>query len=329
MTSNSLTDATLPRVVPRLRQERPASLYDNLRGSGTMTNGSAAGGVGTSPVVHNHPLNGGATGDVTNGEVFPTQTHLMRTTVPQNIAATAIAGRHAPTRNSLRHSRMIVLNRSAKVQRKHHPHVMRHHRLGRALAALQALIGGAVTTLAMWLIIWTPRLPTRDVPYWSGLPLLLSGILGLMLLCCCRKDYPGKPYSCHTFIFKTISLVVSIAAGGTCFCAGAFAFLHLLFLSRAVCEPMNVLNATCVCRSVADSENVLDITAKVSRYQDLNCPEVENILSVLLIGSSAANLLGGLLVAWYVYLHWSSRYAYIYSQVKTGDDKPIIITNKV
>ncbi|XP_022199782.2 uncharacterized protein LOC111056699 isoform X2 [Nilaparvata lugens] len=217
------------------------------------------------------------------------------------------------------------------LQRKYHPHVMRHHRLGRALAALQALIGGAVTTLALWLIIWTPRLPTRDVPYWSGLPLLLSGILGLVLLSCCRKDYPGKPYSCHTFIFKTISVVVSIAAGGTCFCAGAFAALHLVFLSRAACEPMNVLNATCVCRARAapDTENVLDITAKVTRYQDLNCPEVENILTVLLMGSAAANLLGGVLVAWYVYLHWSSRYAYIYSQVKTGDDKPIIITNKV
>lgn len=34
----------------------------------------------------------------------------MSTTVPQNIKGTKIAGRHTPTRNSLRHSRMLVVN---------------------------------------------------------------------------------------------------------------------------------------------------------------------------------------------------------------------------
>lgn len=34
----------------------------------------------------------------------------MSTTVPQNMKGMKIAGRHTPTRNSLRHSRMIVVN---------------------------------------------------------------------------------------------------------------------------------------------------------------------------------------------------------------------------
>lgn len=104
----------------------------------------------------------------------------------------------------------------------------------------------------------------------------------------------------------------------------------MIFLKRASCEPTNILNSTCVCRSVSDSENITDITAKVYRYSDLNCIEdVQSILSVLLIGSTAANFLGGLTIAWYVYLHWSSRYSYVYSQVKTNENKPIIITNKI
>lgn len=36
----------------------------------------------------------------------------MATTVPQNIKGQNIMGRHKPTRNSLRHSRMIVTNKS-------------------------------------------------------------------------------------------------------------------------------------------------------------------------------------------------------------------------
>lgn len=36
----------------------------------------------------------------------------MSTTVPQNIKGSNIMGRHTPTRNSLRHSRMIVVNKS-------------------------------------------------------------------------------------------------------------------------------------------------------------------------------------------------------------------------
>lgn len=36
----------------------------------------------------------------------------MTTTVPQNIKGSNIAGRHTPTRSSLRHSRMIVVNKN-------------------------------------------------------------------------------------------------------------------------------------------------------------------------------------------------------------------------
>lgn len=38
----------------------------------------------------------------------------MATTVPQNIKGNNIMGRHTPTRNSLRHSRMLVVNKNFK-----------------------------------------------------------------------------------------------------------------------------------------------------------------------------------------------------------------------
>ena len=42
----------------------------------------------------------------------PSMTNCLSTTVPVNLAASQIAGRHTPTRNSLRHSRMIVMHRT-------------------------------------------------------------------------------------------------------------------------------------------------------------------------------------------------------------------------
>jgi hypothetical protein len=56
------------------------------------------------------------------------------------------------------------------VPRKYHPPVLRHHRLATALAALQVLLGVAVSSVAVWLLLLAPNLRVRDIPYWSGLP---------------------------------------------------------------------------------------------------------------------------------------------------------------
>jgi hypothetical protein len=91
------------RIVENPPQRRPLSLYDNLQqrgGSGSIT--SAAVSVG----------NLAETTTPSAMDRSPSQANCLSTTVPQNIAATSIAGRHTPTRNSLRHSRMIVLSRT-------------------------------------------------------------------------------------------------------------------------------------------------------------------------------------------------------------------------
>ncbi|KAJ9586794.1 hypothetical protein L9F63_019614, partial [Diploptera punctata] len=202
--------------------------------------------------------------------------------------------------------------------RKYHPPFIRHHRLARALAALQVVLGIAVSSLAVWLLVWAPNLRIRDIPYWSGLPLLASGIMGLMLLCCCRKNNPGVPRDIWTFGLKAVSVFLSVLAAVTCFCACVFALLHLTFLSSMTCDPAHVLHSTCVCQD----------TQRVYRYSDLNCPEVENILTILLIGSCAANGIGGILTVWYVFLHWTSQYTHTYSQVQTNDNKQTVLYSK-
>jgi hypothetical protein len=92
------------RIVENPPQRRPLSLYDNLqqRGGGSGSSSAAAVSVG----------NLTETATPTAMDRSPSQANCLSTTVPQNIAATNIAGRHTPTRNSLRHSRMIVLSRT-------------------------------------------------------------------------------------------------------------------------------------------------------------------------------------------------------------------------
>lgn len=100
--SNNGTTHTLPRRCVRLREERPHSLYDNL-GDEVGRSGAGGGNMNTA----------GTLSDDQTGQQH-SLTAGMVTTVPQNVAAPKIEGRHVPTRSSLRHSRMIVLNKQGK-----------------------------------------------------------------------------------------------------------------------------------------------------------------------------------------------------------------------
>ncbi|KZC08271.1 PREDICTED: uncharacterized protein LOC107186599 [Dufourea novaeangliae] len=247
----------------------------------------------------------------------PSMANCLSTTVPVNLAASQIAGRHTPTRNSLRHSRMIVLHRSGHRPQKFLPPLVYHWRLGRCLAALQTILGVAVTALSLWLLLWAPHLPVVDNPYWSGMPLLLSGSFGICLLCCFKKEYPGMSPGFCLSSTKLVSVFLATLATATCCVACAFSAIHLVRLMGFECNPARVLNATCVCRP---REDLLSNTTETTvRYMDLNCPEVESILTILLIFSCTCNALGAFIAGWYTYLHWSTRNKRPkYMQVRTG-----------
>lgn len=76
-------------------RSRPVSFYDNcLENGNNMTHESFI--------------------KETRFDGSPTQAHCLMTTVPQNIAAQNIADKHTPNRNSLRHSRMIAMNKNGR-----------------------------------------------------------------------------------------------------------------------------------------------------------------------------------------------------------------------
>ncbi|GJQ71128.1 hypothetical protein Trydic_g1032 [Trypoxylus dichotomus] len=236
---------------------RPVSFYDNFRENG---------GANTNGTAYNSSLEKTKSKSLQNNSTLinnskeikfkydsPSQAICLNTTVPQNIAASNIAGRHTPTRNSLRHSRMIVMTRMGKVPKKSLPPIIRFHKLAKALVALQTVLGTALCLLSIWLLMWTPRLKTRDNPYWSGFPLLLSGIVGLVVLCSCRKEYPGMSKGYCTYSAKVISIFLSTLAAITCLTACTFGIIHLLCLSAMECESPADLTGTCLCRIATKS----------------------------------------------------------------------------
>ncbi|KAK5642347.1 hypothetical protein RI129_008514 [Pyrocoelia pectoralis] len=260
-------------------------------------------------------------------ERSPTQVHLMNTTVPQNIGVRNLSERHEPTRNSLRHSRMIVMTRSGKVPKNYLPVILIHTKLAKALVGLQILMGIALATLSLWLLLWAPNVRQRDNPYWSAVPLLLSGTFGLVLLSCCKVDYQQMHKRHFIYSLKILSVFLSIVAGAACLTICVFAVIHLISLSTMTCTPLNQLNATCLCK--LDVSNNTSLPVKSYHYVDLSCPEVTSILSILMIFSCGTNAIGGILSLWYVYLHWVSRYSCNYSKVRMEDcrPKPILVSN--
>lgn len=130
---------------------------------------------------------------------------------------------------------------------------------------------------------------------------------------------------------STVAAVLSLVA-----CA--FAIIHLISIYTLTCEPPDQLNTTCICYIVQSSDDndnknnssgssMLLFPIKSYHYVDLSCVEVDNILSMLVVFSIATNLLAGILEVWYVYLHWASRYVYVYSKVRTNEQNPMVFLN--
>ncbi|XP_068915888.1 sarcospan isoform X3 [Tenebrio molitor] len=211
------------------------------------------------------------------------------------------------------------------VPNKYLPAIIRYHKLAKALLGLIILLGLAICFLALWLLIWAPNIRQRDNPHWSGVPVLLSGILGMVLVCCFRKEHPGMKKNFFVYSIKVLSVMLSSLAAATSFIACGFAVVHLVSLYTMTCTPSAKLDSTCVCQTAANNDTSSSVRSY--HYVDLSCLEVDNILTILVIFSCACNFIAGVLEVWYVYLHWASRYIYTYSKVRTEDNQPTVLTN--
>ncbi|EDW53751.1 GM13248 [Drosophila sechellia] len=239
------------------------------------------------------------------------QAVYMSTTVPQNMKGTRlIAGRHTPTRNSLRHSRMIVVNH------KNHDSLQatRNLNISRQLLVMQLAVGLFIVALAAWILILAPNASILINPYLSGLSLLLASIAGLILL---RRDHKitehRPPNSCYkvllaeSYVFTGLALIFCCLA---LVCA-AIEFAELISSADGECGPtssslLSYHNCTCLAAGemVANYSSSKAPTAFAADQEEPSqndgCAELRIEWKYLLAFSMALNTLG--IVATFLYI---------------------------
>eukprot|EP00096_Caligus_rogercresseyi_P011853 TRINITY_DN4808_c0_g1_i1.p1 TRINITY_DN4808_c0_g1~~TRINITY_DN4808_c0_g1_i1.p1 ORF type:complete len:333 (+),score=63.07 TRINITY_DN4808_c0_g1_i1:113-1111(+) len=258
-------------------------------------------------------------------ERHPSQANMWSTTVPQSLVNQKLGSRHAPTRSSLRHSRMLVLSRSSggAVPRKYLPPVVEQIPLGTALVSIQFIFGVILTALAGYSLIWSPHLVAQDVPHYSGLAFLLSGWIGLMLVTCCRHHYPGTRQVGCVFPVKFHHIMMAVLITGFSVLFGIFAFVfHSLHFYSLLLKP--------TCREIPLPisapewfSKLLDLTREkppvscrcegsspfgsTLEYPGLPCSDVLSVYTGILGSSAVLNLLATGGASWFVLLLLQNR----------------------
>lgn len=125
---------------------------------------------------------------------------------------------------------------------------------------------------------------------------------------------------------QVISAFFAAVACGSCLIACIASTMHLVRLTGLECTSSSFARpGTCVCRPRGNSTLDADPTL---RYSDLDCSEVQNILTIILIFSASLNGLGIIVTGLYCYLHWGTREKRPqYFQVRTNLSRPIYNPN--
>lgn len=206
----------------------------------------------------------------------PLQAVYMTTTVPQNFTknTNTLIGRHKPTRNSLRHSRMLVANKTVPQRYPRGNSLnLRHVRLSKVLMVLQIVVGLALSLVGLAITIWSPSTQTKDNPYWSGIVLILCGTMFLLLFefkrgrhmstkgaAAHQQQQQQQPAhqgqhrwreSCFHFLHVNALVVLLLTIFFTML-AFIYALIHTTNLSSAGLRcgpqfPFNVNTSSCVC----------------------------------------------------------------------------------
>ncbi|KAL9886742.1 uncharacterized protein ACN427_012497 isoform 2-T2 [Glossina fuscipes fuscipes] len=276
------------------------------------------------PVITSYkqiPLN-----DVAVDNAQPSQAVYMATTVPQNIKGTKIAGRHTPTRSSLRHSRMLVIsNKNYQESQYPNPLGFRQPQLARWLIILQIICGSLIISLSIWEFFLAPNTAIKDNPYWSGLILILSGIVSLTLLRYLRNKRNKTRENCFIFL-RTNAYVLAVLSALLCCMALILASAHYNRLTAAdtKCESINVLleHGSCICTFHAQSASSTNASERHQNdtisetihyfnennnsykieYRDLSCQEVTDEWITILILSIIFNCFALLVTFTYLIL---------------------------
>ncbi|XP_006819310.1 sarcospan-like [Saccoglossus kowalevskii] len=224
------------------------------------------------------------------------QAASLNTTVPQNIVQEDL---HSDTHTPVR-----------PLKEKHKKYHLQCCTLPVCLVMLQVLLGATVTVFGFVMLNISPSLKVRDTPYWSGIPLIITGIIGLYFCATTLEAYSG---SIKAFLVKASCFVTSAICIFIALTASAFTGIHgatiISFQDR--CQHLN--NQICQCSKIQDMTGL----ARVYIYEDtMDCENFLANLKTYLFFQCALNAIGGFTCFCVVIMLWKLRYMEFYSGLR-------------
>lgn len=191
--------------------------------------------------------------------------------------------------------------------------------LAKFLVFFQILSGVLISCIGLWLVIWAPHTRIQDNPYWSGLMLVFSGAIAMILL-----DFRRSPRQrVRETVFRVLRInshILSFIAGFLAVVACVFAILHYLNLMDVDrdCRPANrftiASECACVFGSSTTDHRPIDAMALETPtdgyeflYKDLSCMEVRDAWRHILLASAICNFIGALAVLFYLVLFYFKK----------------------
>ncbi|TRY63023.1 hypothetical protein TCAL_00797 [Tigriopus californicus] len=247
------------------------------------------------------------------------QATMWYTTVPQSITTHSLGSRHAPTRRSLRHSRMLVLSKNGSVSGKYLPHIIDPYKLGACLSLAHLVTGICLIGFIFVLLHWAPYLASSDVSHFSGPPQFIAAWFSFMIMTCFRYFYPGTKRKACVFPAKRWHLMWSaLFMGLSSLCAlAAFlvhtAHLYYLFVAIPRCSVAEVSRDEFTSPWLGSLTNLTQVEpvkcicqynpTRLDQsliYWGLSCIDVKRVLPFFLTTASVINFIGCFVGFWYV-----------------------------
>ncbi|XP_066284892.1 sarcospan-like isoform X2 [Branchiostoma lanceolatum] len=261
-------------------------------GKTSTKNGSTApvNGLSNEPSERNGPKPG--TGDE-EPEMSP-QKMQLRTTVPQSMTPKDLqSGPHSPRpRGSSRQKSPAATPRKG----------CECCRLYFFLTIFQLLAGAGIIVLCVFISKIFTDTRSRDVPYWSGIPLVIAAFVGIYSCIFSRNKFESTWHFGVRIFFWMLTFFCCIA----CVVAATFAGLHGTSIVDYV-ECLS-LDSSCQCTKSFDS------SARVFMYIDMtDCNLVFERLKVLLFISCGVNAFGALVCFLILVMMWKRNYQRFYT----------------
>ncbi|CAH1265895.1 SSPN [Branchiostoma lanceolatum] len=261
-------------------------------GKTSTKNGSTApvNGLSNEPSERNGPKPG--TGDE-EPEMSP-QKMQLRTTVPQSMTPKDLqSGPHSPRpRGSSRQKSPAATPRKG----------CECCRLYFFLTIFQLLAGAGIIVLCVFISKIFTDTRSRDVPYWSGIPLVIAAFVGMYSCIFSRNKFESAWHFGVRIFFWMLTFFCCIA----CVVAATFAGLHGTSIVDYV-ECLS-LDSSCQCTKSFDS------SARVFMYIDMtDCNLVFERLKVLLFISCGVNAFGALVCFLILVMMWKRNYQRFYT----------------